>query len=111
MHFHVLIPVSLIILLKQVEVPNISWSDIGGLEDVKRELAETVQYPVEYAHKFEKFGMHPSKGVLFYGPPGKYKVLLSLFCYLGRMMFKCYNYLVSSCGFYVFSHTRYPIAN
>ena len=53
-----------------VEVPNTTWEDIGGLENVKKELYETVQYPVEHADKFEKFGMSPSKGVLFYGPPG-----------------------------------------
>ena len=53
-----------------VEVPNVSWDDIGGLEGVKRELQEVVQYPVEHPEKFEKFGMAPSKGVLFYGPPG-----------------------------------------
>ncbi|MBA0761962.1 hypothetical protein Gotri_024525, partial [Gossypium trilobum] len=53
-----------------VEVPNVSWEDIGGFENVKRELQETVQYPVEHPEKFEKFGMSPSKGVLFYGPPG-----------------------------------------
>lgn len=45
-----------------VEVPNVSWDDIGGLEDVKRELQETVQYPVEHPDKFLKFGMSPSKG-------------------------------------------------
>jgi transitional endoplasmic reticulum ATPase len=44
-----------------VEVPNVSWEDIGGLETVKRELQETVQYPVEHPEKFEKFGMAPSK--------------------------------------------------
>lgn len=60
-----------------VEVPNTSWKDIGGLEDVKKELYETVQYPVEHADKFEKFGMQPSKGVLFYGPPGCGKTLLA----------------------------------
>ena len=54
-----------------VEVPNVSWDDIGGLEGVKRELQEVVQYPVEHPEKFEKFGMAPSKGVLFYGPPGQ----------------------------------------
>uniref|UniRef100_M8CP09 Cell division control 48-D-like protein n=1 Tax=Aegilops tauschii TaxID=37682 RepID=M8CP09_AEGTA len=52
-----------------VEVPNVSWNDVGGLEGVKRELQETVQYPVEHPEKFKKFGMSPSKGVLFYGPP------------------------------------------
>jgi len=60
-----------------IEVPNISWEDIGGLEDVKRELRELVQYPVQYAAKFEQFGMNPSKGVLFYGPPGCGKTLLA----------------------------------
>uniref|UniRef100_A0A452Z2Z9 Uncharacterized protein n=2 Tax=Aegilops tauschii subsp. strangulata TaxID=200361 RepID=A0A452Z2Z9_AEGTS len=60
-----------------VEVPNVSWEDVGGLESVKRELQETVQYPVEYPEKFEKFGMSPSKGVLFYGPPGCGKTLLA----------------------------------
>lgn len=53
----------------QVEVPDVHWEDVGGLEDVKRELHETVQYPVEHADKYIKFGMNPSKGVLFYGPP------------------------------------------
>ncbi|KAL0421777.1 UNVERIFIED_CONTAM: Cell division cycle protein 48 [Sesamum latifolium] len=60
-----------------VEVPNVSWDDIGGLDNVKRELQETVQYPVEHPEKFEKFGMSPSKGVLFYGPPGCGKTLLA----------------------------------
>ncbi|TQD85424.1 hypothetical protein C1H46_029001 [Malus baccata] len=60
-----------------VEVPNVSWEDIGGLETVKNELQETVQYPVEHPEKFEKFGMSPSKGVLFYGPPGCGKTLLA----------------------------------
>jgi len=60
-----------------VEVPNVSWTDIGGLESVKRELQELVQYPVEHPEKFLKFGMNPSKGVLFYGPPGCGKTLLA----------------------------------
>lgn len=60
-----------------VEVPTVTWLDIGGLEDVKRELRETVQYPVEHPEKFKKFGMNPSKGVLFYGPPGCGKTLLA----------------------------------
>ncbi|GAM18609.1 hypothetical protein SAMD00019534_017840 [Acytostelium subglobosum LB1] len=60
-----------------VEVPTTTWEDIGGLEGVKRELKETVQYPVEHPEKFRKFGMQPSKGVLFYGPPGCGKTLLA----------------------------------
>mmetsp|Transcript_19894 Transcript_19894/g.28163 ORF Transcript_19894/g.28163 Transcript_19894/m.28163 type:complete len:901 (-) Transcript_19894:57-2759(-) len=61
----------------QVECPDVKWEDVGGLEDVKRELHETVQYPVEHADKYIKFGMNPSKGVLFYGPPGCGKTLLA----------------------------------
>lgn len=60
-----------------VEVPNVTWDDIGGLEKVKQELQETVQYPVEHPEMFEKYGMSPSKGVLFYGPPGSGKTLLA----------------------------------
>ncbi|KXS13269.1 transitional endoplasmic reticulum ATPase TER94-like protein [Gonapodya prolifera JEL478] len=60
-----------------VEVPNTSWDDIGGLEKVKQELREMVQYPIEHPEKFLKFGMNPSRGVLFYGPPGCGKTLLA----------------------------------
>lgn len=60
-----------------VEVPDVSWKDIGGLEEVKKELREMVQYPVEFPELFEEFGMNPSKGVLFYGPPGCGKTLLA----------------------------------
>merc|ERR1719243_114242 len=60
-----------------VEVPTVTWDDVGGLENVKRELRELVQYPVEHPEKFEKFGMSPSRGVLFYGPPGCGKTLMA----------------------------------
>lgn len=60
-----------------VEIPDISWDDIGGLEDVKRELQETVMYPILHPELFEKYGMKPSTGVLFYGPPGTGKTLLA----------------------------------
>ena len=60
-----------------VEVPTTTWEDIGGLEDVKRELKEMVQYPVEYPEMFEKYGMDPTRGVLFYGPPGCGKTLMA----------------------------------
>jgi len=60
-----------------VEIPTVTWEDIGGLEKVKQELKETVQYPVEHPEMFLKFGMNPSKGVLFYGPPGCGKTLLA----------------------------------
>merc|ERR1712195_6454 len=61
----------------KVEIPNVTWADIGGLEKVKQELKETIQYPLDYPEKFEKFGLPPSKGVLFYGPPGCGKTLLA----------------------------------
>merc|ERR1719264_1084568 len=60
-----------------VEVPTVTWQDVGGLANVKRELQELVQYPVEHPEKFLKFGMMPSRGVLFYGPPGCGKTLLA----------------------------------
>jgi transitional endoplasmic reticulum ATPase len=60
-----------------IENPNISWEDIGGLEDVKEELQELVQYPVEHPELYEQFGSTPPKGVLFYGPPGCGKTLLA----------------------------------
>ena len=61
----------------KVEVPDISWADIGGLEDTKRELQEMVRYPIEHRGLFEKFGMQASRGVLFYGPPGCGKTLMA----------------------------------
>ena len=60
-----------------VEIPNITWDDIGGLEETKKDLQEMILYPIEHPYKFQKFGMSPSKGVLFYGPPGCGKTLLA----------------------------------
>ncbi|KAH7821528.1 p97C [Monocercomonoides exilis] len=60
-----------------VEVPNVSWDDIGGLEDVKVTLKELVQYPVEFPEHYEKFGINPPRGVLFFGPPGCGKTLMA----------------------------------
>jgi len=61
----------------KVEVPDVSWQDIGGLEETKRELQEMVRYPIEHRGLFEKFGMQASRGVLFYGPPGCGKTLMA----------------------------------
>merc|ERR1712003_208922 len=60
-----------------VEVPNIKWDDIGGLEETKRSLQEMILYPIDHPEKFEKFGQTPGRGVLFYGPPGCGKTLLA----------------------------------
>ncbi|RDB26770.1 Cell division cycle protein 48 [Hypsizygus marmoreus] len=63
-----------------VKVPTVTWTTHGGLEKVKQELQETVQYPVDHPEKFLKYGMSPSKGVLFYGPPGTSKTLIANEC-------------------------------
>merc|ERR1711987_9278 len=60
-----------------VQIPTTTWDDIGGLENVKAEMREMILYPIEHPEKFEKFGMKPSRGVLFYGPPGCGKTLLA----------------------------------
>ncbi|MBP2144354.1 transitional endoplasmic reticulum ATPase [Methanococcus voltae] len=60
-----------------VDVPNIKWSDIGGLEDVKQELIEAVEWPLKYPDRFIKMGIRPPKGILLFGPPGTGKTLLA----------------------------------
>lgn len=60
-----------------VQVPNVSWDDIGGLEDAKQELREAVEWPLKYPDNFRKFGVKPPRGVLVYGPPGTGKTLLA----------------------------------
>ena len=60
-----------------VQVPNVSWDDIGGLEDAKQELREAVEWPLKYPDSFRKFGVKPPRGVLVYGPPGTGKTLLA----------------------------------
>ncbi|MCE5215041.1 MAG: CDC48 family AAA ATPase, partial [Methanobacterium sp.] len=60
-----------------VQVPNVKWDDIGGLESAKQELREAVEWPLKYPDNFEKFGVRPPKGVLIYGPPGTGKTLLA----------------------------------
>ena len=60
-----------------VESVNVTWDDIGGLDHIKQELKETVEYPVLHPDQYTKFGLSPSKGVLFFGPPGTGKTLLA----------------------------------
>jgi transitional endoplasmic reticulum ATPase len=60
-----------------VEIPKVTWEDVGGLEDVKREIIEAVEWPLKYPEKFKKFGIRPLKGVLLYGPPGTGKTLIA----------------------------------
>ncbi len=60
-----------------VEVPNVGWGDIGGLEEVKRQLQEVVEMPIDSPEAFKRLGIRPSQGVLLYGPPGTGKTLLA----------------------------------
>ncbi len=59
------------------EVPNVTWEDIGGLENVKSLLKEAVEWPLRYAESFRRIGVEAPKGVLLYGPPGTGKTLLA----------------------------------
>ena len=60
-----------------VEVPDVTWADVGGLEEVKAELQETVEWPLKYADVFERLRTDAPKGVLLFGPPGTGKTLLA----------------------------------
>ncbi|WP_411966837.1 CDC48 family AAA ATPase [Haloferax sp. YSSS75] len=60
-----------------VEVPNVTWNDVGGLEPTKERLRETIQWPLEYPEVFQQMDMDAAKGVLMYGPPGTGKTLLA----------------------------------
>lgn len=60
-----------------IEVPAVRWTDIGGLESVKQELIEAVEWPLKYPEAFETIHIKPPKGVLLYGPPGTGKTMLA----------------------------------
>ncbi len=60
-----------------VEVPNVKWTDIGGLKDVKEEMQEAIEWPLKYPEIFEHMNTEPPKGVLLYGPPGTGKTMLA----------------------------------
>jgi len=60
-----------------VEVPDIHWSDVGGLEDVKEELREAVEWPLKFPDIFQRLTTKPPKGILLFGPPGTGKTLLA----------------------------------
>ncbi|AWR94540.1 CDC48 family AAA ATPase [Acidianus brierleyi] len=60
-----------------VEVPTVHWTDIGGLDLVKQQLREAVEWPMRYPGIFEKTGIRPPKGILLFGPPGTGKTMLA----------------------------------
>ena len=59
-----------------VEVPNVRWEDVGGLDTVKASLVEAVEWPLKYSRLFDQAGIKPAKGILLSGPPGCGKTLI-----------------------------------
>ncbi|HTX43741.1 MAG TPA: AAA family ATPase, partial [Methanocella sp.] len=60
-----------------VEVPDVHWGDVGGLEEAKQEIIETIEWPLKNPRKFVDMGIKPPKGIVLYGPPGTGKTLLA----------------------------------
>jgi len=60
-----------------VEVAEVRWDEVGGLDRAKQELVEAVEWPLKYPEAFESIGIRPPKGVLLFGPPGTGKTLLA----------------------------------
>jgi len=60
-----------------IRTPNVSWNDIGGLEDVKKQLIEAVEWPLKTPEKFKRLGIRMPKGIFLYGPPGCGKTMLA----------------------------------
>ena len=60
-----------------IEKPNVNWKDIGGLQELKQELIEAVEWPLKHRDSFKRLGIRPPRGILMYGPPGTGKTLLA----------------------------------
>jgi CDC48 subfamily AAA family ATPase len=60
-----------------IEVPNVRWSDVGGLDSIRQQLLEAVEWPINKPEIFVRMGIKPPKGILLYGPPGTGKTLLA----------------------------------
>ncbi|MBS3153413.1 CDC48 family AAA ATPase [Candidatus Woesearchaeota archaeon] len=60
-----------------IETPNVRWEEIGGLNSIKKELKETIEWPLKNPKVFKRLGIKPPRGVLMYGPPGTGKTLLA----------------------------------
>ncbi|MDD1723012.1 MAG: CDC48 family AAA ATPase [Methanothrix sp.] len=60
-----------------VELPAVSWSDLGGLGSLKQELIEAIEWPLKRPEKFRQMGIRPPKGILLYGPPGTGKTMIA----------------------------------
>ncbi|MEW5929194.1 MAG: CDC48 family AAA ATPase [Gemmatimonadota bacterium] len=60
-----------------IQVPNVTWDDVGGLEEAKRSLREGIELPLKHPDAFRRIGIRPAKGFLLYGPPGTGKTMLA----------------------------------
>jgi transitional endoplasmic reticulum ATPase len=60
-----------------VEIPTVTWEDIGGLSKAKELLRETIEWPLKNPEAFERLGIQPPRGILLYGPPGTGKTLIA----------------------------------
>ncbi len=60
-----------------VQVPDVTWDDVGGLDTVKAQLREGIELPLKNAEAYQRLGIRPAKGFLFYGPPGTGKTMLA----------------------------------
>jgi transitional endoplasmic reticulum ATPase len=61
----------------QVQIPNVSWDDVGGLDQLKEELREAVEWPIKYKEAFDYVNVETPKGILLHGPPGTGKTLIA----------------------------------
>jgi transitional endoplasmic reticulum ATPase len=60
-----------------IEVPNVKWKDVGGLESVKSELKEAVEWPLKFPGMFKRLGIRAPRGIFLFGPPGTGKTMLA----------------------------------
>lgn len=60
-----------------IEIPRVTWSDLGGLGQLKQELIEAIEWPLKKPEKFQQMGIRPPKGILLYGPPGTGKTMIA----------------------------------
>ena len=60
-----------------VQVPEVTWEEVGGLQDVKERLKESVEWPLNMPEKFEHFGITPPRGIMLFGAPGTGKTLIA----------------------------------